>query len=115
MSEPENMVLALLRDIRADMATKKDLVSVEKGTASLRSELKRKIANVQSEVKSLRADVASDLMTMEKRLGERITHLNRAVMEYHSSTIGHGMLITEFEERLQRVEQHLKLPPHEAH
>ena len=104
MSEPENLVLKLLRemrgemgDIRKDMATKGD------------------VAEVRSEVKSLRADVASDLMTMEKRLSDRIAHLNRAVMEYHSSTIGHGVLISEFEERLQRVEQHLKLPPSESH
>ena len=104
MSEPENLVLKLLREMRGD------LTAMRSETAA-----KNDVADVRSEVKSLRADVASDLITMEKRLGERITHLNRAVMEYHSSTIGHGMLITEFEERLQRVEQHLKLPPHEAH
>ena len=54
-------------------------------------------------------------MTMEQRLSERINHLNRAVMEYHSSAVGHGVLISEFEERLRRVEQHLKLPPTESH
>jgi uncharacterized protein YlxW (UPF0749 family) len=101
MAEPENLVLTLLREMRSEMVTKKDL--------------KNEIADVQSEVKSLRADVASDLMTLEKRLGERINHLNRAVMEYHSSAVGHGMLISEFEERLIRVEQHLKLPPHDAY
>ena len=65
MSEPENIVLMLLRemrgevgDIRKDMATKSDL------------------ADMRAEVKSLRADVASDLMTMEQRLSDRITHLN---------------------------------------
>ncbi len=104
MSEPENLVLKLLCEMRGD------LTAMRSETAT-----KNDVADVRSEVKSLRADVASDLITMEKRLGERITHLNRAVMEYHSSTIGHGVLITEFEERLQRVEQHLKLPPHEAH
>lgn len=115
MSEPENLVLKLLRemrsemgDIRKDMATKNDV-------AGLEAELKNDIAEVRSDVKSLRADVASDMMTMEKRLSERIAHLNRAVMEYHSSTIGHGILISEFEERLRRVEQHLKLPPNESH
>ncbi len=115
MSEPENLVLMLLRemrgemgDIRKDMATKNDV-------SGLKAELKNDIADVRSEVKSLRADVASDLMTIEQRLGERITHLNRAVMEYHSSAVGHGVLISEFEERLRRVEQHLKLSPSEPH
>jgi hypothetical protein len=31
--------------------------------------------------------VASDLITMESRLSERIAHLNRAVMENHSSAV----------------------------
>lgn len=104
MSEPENLVLKLLREMRGEM-------TVMRGEMATKND----IADVRSEVKTLGANMASDLMTMEKRLSERINHLNRAVMEYHSSTIGHGVLITEFEERLQRVEQHLKLPPHEAH
>lgn len=64
---------------------------------------------------SLRADVASDLMTLEKKLSEQITGLRRSVIEYHSSMIDHGVLITELEERVRRLEQHLKLPPHDAH
>jgi hypothetical protein len=108
MSEPEDLVLMLLREIRSEMATKSEL-------AGLKSELKNDIADVRSEVKSLRADVASDLMTLEKRLSDRIAYLNRAVMEYHSSAVGHGVLFSEIDERLRRVEQHLKLPPNDAH
>ena len=70
---------------------------------------------LRSEMHSLRADVASDLLTSEKRLGEKIAGLRRAVMEYHSSAIGHGVLISNFEDRLRRVEQHLNLPPGAAH
>jgi hypothetical protein len=36
------------------------------------------------------------------------------VMEYHSSTIGHGVLISELEERVARLEKHIGLPP-DAH
>lgn len=100
MSEPESLVLALLREIRAEMATKSEL------------------ADLRSEVHSLRADVASDLLTLEKRmdeqgkrLSEQIVGLRRSVMEYHSSAIGHGVLLTEFEERLRRLERHVGLPP----
>jgi hypothetical protein len=103
MSEPENLVLMLLRQIREEMATKKELGLV-----------KNDVADVRSEVKSLRADVASDMINLEKRLGDRISHLNRAVVEYHSSAVGHGILISEFEDRLRRVEQHLNLPPVES-
>lgn len=111
MSDPENLVLKLLRDMRGEMATKTDIAGVSDEIAGVRGE----IADVRSEVKSLRADVASDLMTVEKRLSDRIAHLNRAVMEYHSSAVGHGVLIGEFEERLRRVEEHLKLLPPEPH
>ncbi len=115
MSEPENLVLMLLREMRGEIGDIRKDMATENDVSGLKAELKNDIADVRSEVKSLRADVASDLMTIEQRLGERITHLNRAVMEYHSSAVGHGVLIGEFEERLRRVEQHLKLPPSEPH
>jgi len=108
MAEPENLVLEILREMRKEMVTKSEL-------AAVKSELKHDIADVGSEVKSLRADVASDLMTIEKRLGDRITYLQRSVMEFHSSTIGHGVLYSEMDERLRRVEQHLKLTPNDGH
>ena len=97
-TEPDNLVLALLRDMRGDIA-----------------DVRSDVADVRSEVKSLRADVASDLMSVEKRLGEQIVGLRRAVVEYHSAVLGHGILISEFEARLRRVEQHLNLPGIDAH
>ena len=101
MPEPESLVLSLLRDMRTDMrermATRDD------------------IADLRLEINSLRADVASDLLILEKRLSDQIVGLRRAVMEYHSSAIGHGVLISELEERLRRVEQHLNLPSAEPH
>ncbi len=109
--EPENFTLALLRKIDAKVDT-------------LREEMATKsdVADVRSEVHSLRADVASDLMILEERIDERlkaqekrlsdqISGLRRSVMEYHSSQIGHGVLLTEFEERLRRLEQHVGLLP----
>lgn len=104
-SQPENLVLQLLREMRADMATKTDVARLDSSIARIDGS----ITDVRSEVQSLRADVASDLMTIEKRLSEQIVGLRRAVMEYHSSAIGHGILISEFEERLRRVEQQLGL------
>jgi len=111
MPEPENLVLSLLREMRGEMGEmRKEVADIRKDMAT-----KNDIADARSEVNSLRADVASDLMTMEKRLGERITYLQRSVMEFHSSTIGHGVLYSEMDERLRRVEQHLKLPMSEGH
>ena len=52
MTEPENLVLQLLREMRADMATKADVLRLEK-------RLENKIADVDAKVMSLAADVAS--------------------------------------------------------
>jgi hypothetical protein len=111
MPEPENLVLALLRDIRRDIVDVHDKMATKEDNAEIRSEMR-----------SLRADVASDFASLDKRvseqenrLSEQIAGLRRAVMEYHSSAIGHGILISEFEDRLRRIEQHLNLPPIEAH
>jgi signal transduction histidine kinase len=102
VEEPENLVLQLLR--RLD--TKVDALG----------------ADMRSEMQSLRADVAADLLALEqrldateKRLASQIVGLRRAVVEYHSSAIGHGVLIHEFEERLRRLEQHLGLTSPEPH
>jgi hypothetical protein len=109
--EPENLVLELLRGIRADMATKGEL-----------AEVKADVAEVKAEVRSLRADVAADIVALQARIeaGEKATReqivgLRRAVVEYHSAVIGDGVLISDLEARIRRVEQHLELPPLDAH
>jgi CRISPR/Cas system type I-B associated protein Csh2 (Cas7 group RAMP superfamily) len=105
MTEPDNLVLQLLREMRADMATKADVVRIEK-------RLEDKIADVDAKVMSLAADVASDFLSLEKRLSEQISGLRRSVMEYHSTAIGHGVVFTELEERVRKIEQHLNLSGH---
>ncbi|MBI5313699.1 MAG: hypothetical protein HZB28_11415 [Methylocystis sp.] len=109
--EPENLTLALLRKIDANVDGLREEMATKSDVADVRSELR-------SEIHSLRADVASDIMNMEKqikepekRLSDQISGLRRSVMEYHSSAIGHGVLITEFEERLRRLEEHVGLTP----
>ena len=111
--EPESLVLQLLRDMRADIAT---------GFSDVRAEMATGFADVRSEIHSLRADVASDLLAMEarqaaenKQIREQIVGLRRAVIEYHTSVIGHGILISELEARVRRLEQHLELSLTETH
>jgi len=108
--EPENFTLALLRKIDAKVDNLRAEMADMRQTMATKAELANGLADVRSEIKSLRADVASDLMNLEKRLGDQIAGLRRAVMEYHSSQIGHGALLTEFEERLRRLERHAGLP-----
>ena len=118
--EPDSLILRILREMRttmANMATKDDI-------AELRAEMRSEIADVRSELRSLRADVASDFLIMRKEfgdqiaavrkeLGEQINGLRRAVFEYHTTVIGHGVMISDLDTRLRRVERHLNLSdPH---
>ena len=42
-------------------------------------------------------------------LAAGLASLRDAVTHYHSSVLGHGMLISELDERVRRIERHLKL------
>ncbi len=103
--EPASLILELLREMRAEVATKADVagIATKDELDALRSELK-------SDMHTLRADVASGLLSTRKELSEQITGLRRAVIEYHTSVIGHRILISELEARMRRVGQHLNLP-----
>jgi hypothetical protein len=107
--EPASLILEILRQMRAETATKADLAGLatrdelRAETDSLRTELK-------SDIHTLRADVAADILSTRKELSEQIVGLRRAVIEYHTSVIGRGVLISELEARMRRVEQHLNLP-----
>jgi hypothetical protein len=98
-TEPDSLILQILRQMRAELSTKADLESV-----------RSQVADVKSDVHSLRAEVASDLMSTRKELTQQIVGLRRAVIDYHTSVIGHGVLISDLEARVRRVEQHLNLP-----
>jgi hypothetical protein len=110
--EPENLTLRLLREMRDKMATKDDLTGL-----ATKADLERFATKdeLDSKLNSLRADVASDMILNRKELSEQIVGLRRAVVEYHSTTVGHGILISELEARVRRVEQHLNLPPLATH
>jgi hypothetical protein len=105
-TEPDSLILQILRQMRAELSTKADLEVVRSEVGDLRSE----VAEVKSDMRSLRADVASDLLTTRKELSDQIVGLRRAVIDYHTSVIGHGFLISDLEARVRRVEQHLNLP-----
>jgi chromosome segregation ATPase len=108
--EPASLILELLRQMRAELATKADLEGVRSELTSEIAGARSEVAEVKSDMHSLRADVASDLLSTRKELSEQIVGLRRAVIEYHTSVIGHGVLIRELEARMRRVEQHLNLP-----
>jgi hypothetical protein len=95
--EPASLMVELLRQMRADLADVR---------TEMRSDLNSLRADVAADIHSL----AADLLSTRKELGEQIVGLRRAVIEYRTSVIGHGVLISELEARVRRVEQHLNLP-----
>jgi hypothetical protein len=111
-AEPESLILQILRQMRAEAVTKTDLEALRtdlRGKLASKSELGSLRSELKSDIRSLRADVASDLMTMRKEFTDQIVGLRRAVVDYHTSVVGHGVLISDLEARMRRVEQHLNL------
>ena len=109
--EPESLILQLLRDMRGEITAIRDTMATGENLAGLRSELRSDIADVASDLIDLRVDMNG----MRKDLSDQIVGLRRAMIEYHTSVIGHGILISELEARLRKVEQHLALDAPDAH
>jgi ribosomal protein S15P/S13E len=107
----ENLTLELLRAMRGDMER------MRSDTESMRKDMATKddMANIRSDLKSLAAYIASDMLIMRKDISDQVVGLRRAVIEYHSAVIGHGVLISSLEARLRRVEQHLNMPDMDMH
>src|SRR5579863_10228478 len=93
MSEAESLILQILREMRAELG------DVRSDIGQIRADFATK-----SDMHTLRADVAADLLSTRKEISEQIVGLRRAVIEYHTSVIGHGVLISELEARVRRVE-----------
>ena len=108
--EPASLMLELLRQMSADLGDVRSDVGQLRTDMATKADLESLRADLASDMHSLRADVAADLLTTRKELGEQIVGLRRAVIDYHTSVIGHGVLISDLEARIRRVEQHLDLP-----
>ena len=93
--EPASLILELLRQMRAELGDVRSDISQIRADSATKSHLGTLRADVAADIHSLRADVASDLLSTRKELGEQITGLRRTVIEYHTSVIGHGILISE--------------------
>ena len=79
--EPASLILELLRQMGAELATKDNLESVRAEVSGVRSE----VADVKSDMHTRRADVAAALLTTRKEPGEQIVGLRRAVINCHPS------------------------------
>lgn len=91
VSRHDAMLLTLqdeMRQMRAEMATKADIAAV-------------------------RRDMAADMASFRSEVATDFAALRQTVNAYHSTVLGHGILISELDGRVRRVEHHLDLPPYE--
>jgi chromosome segregation ATPase len=86
-----DQVIALLGDVLAgqnDLRTRVGRIEGRMGGLETRMDgLGHRMSNLESDMKGLRQQVTA----------------------YHSSVVGHGILISELEARVQRIEAHLNL------
>jgi hypothetical protein len=65
---------------------------------------------VQSLAGEMRAGFA-DVRTRLDRVETGLDDVRHTLTEYHSAVIGHGILISDLEARIRRLERHVGLPP----
>ena len=91
---------------------------VEIGKAVSRQEVS--IAALQDEVRQMRTAMVglaaamatkADLAEVKTELKAEIAELRQTVELYHGSVVGQGIITSELDARMGRVEQHLGLPP----
>ena len=59
-------------------------------------------------------DVFARLDVHERKLDDLtigLSDLRAAVTNYHGAVLGHGILLSELDERVRRIERHLRLEP----
>ena len=77
----------------------------------------RKLDELSAEMTGLRATVAelTEIVDRHDRklddLAAGLGSLREAVTNYHATVLGHGILISELDERVRRIERHLNLEP----
>jgi len=73
-------------------------------------EVRDGLLEVRSDLREVRATV-NDHSRQHGDLRFGLTDLHSTVANDHASVLGHGILISEPEGRIARVERHLELPP----
>jgi signal transduction histidine kinase len=97
--EPDNLTLAILREIRSQIATMQTNMATKDDVNALGRVVAADLHDLNAKIDKTRTDLSGQIATLR----EAVTH-------YHSSVIGHGVIISELEARMRRVEQHLGLP-----
>ena len=73
------------------------------------------LLSLQDSIVQLRSEVAAgraDLTAFKAQAGAEFATLRQTFTQYHSSVIGHGVLISDLEDRVRRIENPVDLPSH---
>ena len=81
-----------------------DLGAIYGAIIAISNELKSFKAEVQAEFRSVRSEIA-DLRHDVADLRHEVGELRQAVNDYHGAVIGHGVLISELDDRVTRLER----------
>jgi hypothetical protein len=112
-AEPDNLIIKLLQELRGDMKLLREEVAEFK--AEMRAGMTAFTREMRAEMADFRQEVRADLKALDTRLSYQIVDLRGTVVLYHSSVVGHGILIGDLEARVARVERHLELPAIDQH
>lgn len=66
------------------------------------------------DIDGMRSDInglKTELRDFKTETRQEFASVRSAITEYHSAVIGHGILISELQDRVWRIETHLKLHP----
>jgi hypothetical protein len=107
--EPENLMLHILRRLESKVET--GFAATDARADATNERIDKLAMSVTLDIRDVRAELAA----MEKRLVDSQAELRRAIMFYHASVSGHGILITELDERLRHLESAVKLLLSEPH
>lgn len=88
------------------------ILAVAADARAFRAEVKAEFASVRAEIANVRTDLRAEIASVRTDLRAEIDDLRQAVNAYHGSVVGHGVLISELDERVSRLER--REPPEAA-
>ncbi len=87
-----------------------DIAAVLQMVAGLATDMRE----MRGEMREMRGEMRGEMRDTRRDIGDLkhdVTSMRQALTEYHSAVLGHGILISELEDRIRRIERHLNLPP----
>jgi hypothetical protein len=74
--------------------------------------MKGELTGIKTDLLIVKADLAGVKMELANKADKSdIADLRHALTTYHSAVLGHGILISEIEERVRRIERHVGISP----